>query len=828
MSAHRAAVAYCVRADSRRSWRSWLALGLLFGVAAGSVLAAAAGARRTSTAYQDLITETAAFDAAVVPPCEPDEPGCPSATEFVDEVRTWDGVAAAGVLGSVQTPVVDAHGVWETNGDACNTGSGEISAMIPLDDHVGHDLLRIRILEGRDVDPTRTDEAVLAPEAAALHGVRVGDTLTLHLGADVTCDDQSTWGSPTELTVVGIGLTGAEVPPKSGFYIQGIHLSPALSTLESAQANAFVLIRFEPGATLDDLPESAGRPGFRPAFNRATDLRGDDIEAGLRSDANAFWLVAALGAVAACFVLGPTLARYRWTAAAVDTTLGAVGWARRDRILRSTAHALAISAVAGTVAAAVMLAASTRTPIGDAQSIEPDPGVELDVVVLLVGWAGLTVLVTLGLAVLAWPSRARATAPRRAPLSTAAARLGVPARAVLGIRIGLEPGPRQAPVRSSVFALTLGVAGVIGVLVYTGSAHHLAATPGWRGVPWDDIVPVDEVADGLALTQRVADWPEVQAAGNALFYVPPLILGEDHLEGRAMAFSTGADDVTPTVIDGRAPIAADETLLNPGLAADLGVGIGDEIEAAFDLTDFAGPEAGITEPFMLEVVGTGVVPIGDGRFERAMAITREGLLAQAATFPGAEDDEEPTGERRIDLLFINRADGVSDAAIVRRLAAEDIPYSVDPAAKAAFLDNLVSTDPTSTEAAPNLLAALMAIMGAGVLAYGLSVSVLRNSRDLAVVRTLGLTPRLVRSTARWAGVSFVTPALVVAVPLGVVVGRMAWRRYAEGLGVVTDPSLPVGPILACILATVLLGAVVGDLSARWESRTRPGAALRSE
>ena len=38
-------------------------------------------------------------------------------------------------------------------------------------------------------------------------------------------------------------------------------------------------------------------------------------------------------------MLGPTLARYRWTARTVDETLSPLGWSRRDRILRSLAHA---------------------------------------------------------------------------------------------------------------------------------------------------------------------------------------------------------------------------------------------------------------------------------------------------------------------------------------------------------------------------------------------------------------------------------------------------------------------------------------------------------
>ncbi|HYF45377.1 MAG TPA: hypothetical protein VD926_04140, partial [Acidimicrobiales bacterium] len=680
VGAHRAAVAYCVRAEARRSWRSWLVLGLLIGLSAGAVLAAAAGARRTATAYQDLVEESAAPDGLILAVCGPDAPVCPRADEFAEEVRGWPGVAGAGAVASILTPIADRDGTWETQGDPCNTGTGEVSAIVPLDDHIGDHILRLRILEGRDVDPTRAGEAVLAPEAASAHGVEVGDTLFVHLGPEVLCDDAATWGERTELTVVGIGLSGLEVPPKTGFYIQGIHLSPALASMEAAQAQGAVAVRLAPGVTFDELQDRAEPPGFTLAFDRATDLRGDDVDAGLQSDANALWLVAALGAVAAGFVLGPTMARYRWSTASVDTTLGALGWSRSDRILRSTAHALAISGVAGPTVVGVMVATSTRTPIGEARNIEPNPGIEVDLPVLLLGWSGLTVLVTAGLAALAWRARAPHGRARRTPVAGAAARVGLPVRAVLGIRIGLEPGPRQAPVRSSVLAVALGIAGVIGVLVYTSGAQHLRQTPAWRGVPWDDIVFANGVEDGIGLVARAGDWPEVERAGSALFFVPPLALGPDHVEGRAMAFGTEPGAPVPTVIDGRAPTGPFETLLNPHLAGDLGVGVGDAVEATFDLSEVLGPEAGSSEAFTLQVVGLGVVPIGDGRFDRGMAITREGYMIQERGFrPDAEDPDDGPGDG-IDFLLLDRHDGVTDADIVERLAAEGVEYDSNPAA----------------------------------------------------------------------------------------------------------------------------------------------------
>ena len=122
----------------------------------------------------------------------------------------------------------------------------------------------------------------------------------------------------------------------------------------------------------------------------------------------------------------------------------------------------------------------------------------------------------------------------------------------------------------------------------------------------------------------------------------------------------------------------------------------------------------------------------------------------------------------------------------------------------------------------------MAVMGGAVLAYGLLVSVSRNRHDLAVARALGLTPRLLRRTTRWASVAFTGAASIVAVPVGIVVGRVVWRRYAEGLGVVPDPIVRPAEMLAFAAATLVLALLVATLAARWQSRTPPGSILRSE
>jgi hypothetical protein len=58
------AVRLAFRAESRRRWRSWLAIAVLISVVGGFVLAAAAAGRRTESAFPRFVAAYG-FDAAV-------------------------------------------------------------------------------------------------------------------------------------------------------------------------------------------------------------------------------------------------------------------------------------------------------------------------------------------------------------------------------------------------------------------------------------------------------------------------------------------------------------------------------------------------------------------------------------------------------------------------------------------------------------------------------------------------------------------------------------------------------------------------------------------
>ena len=93
------AVWYRFRAELRMRWRGWLALALIAGIAGGAVLALAAGARRSDTAYRRFLRAQDAYDALVS--LSTTGLGQPD-TEFFDaeEIERLPQVAEAAPTGS--------------------------------------------------------------------------------------------------------------------------------------------------------------------------------------------------------------------------------------------------------------------------------------------------------------------------------------------------------------------------------------------------------------------------------------------------------------------------------------------------------------------------------------------------------------------------------------------------------------------------------------------------------------------------------------------------------------------------------------------------------
>ena len=133
-----------------------------------------------------------------------------------------------------------------------------------------------------------------------------------------------------------------------------------------------------------------------------------------------------------------------------------------------------------------------------------------------------------------------------------------------------------------------------------------------------------------------------------------------------------------------------------------------------------------------------------------------------------------------------------------------------------------------TAALRHLLAALLGAIAVVSVTLGITSSVRGARRDLAVLRTVGLTKRQVRSAVHTHGAVIAGVSLLIGLPLGVAAGRWAWQWFADHLGVANDPITPTVTIGGLVLLSLVSAVVVSVPVARNATRHDPAYVLRSE
>ena len=71
-------------------------------------------------------------------------------------------------------------------------------------------------------------------------------------------------------------------------------------------------------------------------------------------------------------------------------------------------------------------------------------------------------------------------------------------------------------------------------------------------------------------------------------------------------------------------------------------------------------------------------------------------------------------------------------------------------------------------------------------------------------------------------------ALVIGLPVGVIIGRLVWNRFADWQGIPAVPTVSVLVLLLVAAAVLLVAALIAILPARVAARTAPADALRAE
>jgi FtsX-like permease family len=121
---------------------------------------------------------------------------------------------------------------------------------------------------------------------------------------------------------------------------------------------------------------------------------------------------------------------------------------------------------------------------------------------------------------------------------------------------------------------------------------------------------------------------------------------------------------------------------------------------------------------------------------------------------------------------------------------------------------------------PLALGGFLALLAVGAVGQALTMAVRRRRRELAVLRTLGLTGRQTRLVVVTQASVLAVIGLALGIPLGLAVGRELWRVVANFTPLAYYPPFAVWT-LALIVPVTLLAA---NLLAVWPARPRRAAA----
>jgi hypothetical protein len=793
--------------EVRRRWRSIVALALLVGLVGVIVVAAAAGARRSSTALARFNAYSHSADVEFIV-------DSPTAAQL-DQFRRTAQVAEVARLQA-----------YALNPD----GARNLAIAAAVDSAMGHRIDRARLVAGRVANPAAADEINIGETLAAKLRLQVGsvlnassfDPVQLARAREGGSDPGPPSGPHVRLKVVGIVRRPLDLGDRAangGVLV----LTPAFDRAYQQRIAIFadvLRVRTRNGAT--DLP--AVTTAARRIFGQSPDfdVQSLAIETQGAGDAIhvltlALWIFAAVAALAGAVAIAIVTTREVSRDNLDQETLRGLGLTRVQRVAAFGPYAILVAAGGALLTAIGAIAASPLFPLGVAGTAEPDPGVHADAFVLPLGIAAVAVVVLL-VALRAAIRITRPNAPteqrrRRRPVSEAAAAAGAPPTVSIGLDMALRSGkgPTAVPVRSAFIGTVLGVLGVTAVFVFGASVQHLTVTPHLYGWTWD-LTTID---------QTVA----VPCGGNdvGLRHVPGVgAVAEvcyEHLQvdGRPTAGWSIAPlrgSIGPAIVNGRTPRTPNEVALGELTLRALHKHLGDTIQAA----------ASPTTKHEYRIVGSAVFP----------TLSNDQPLADGAVFtrPGLDPLLDP--HQASSYLAARYAPGTSKAQVDRRVAA--VPQFVVGPENFFGGDIAIQRPATPVEINrlrqidwyPIIIAALLATLAIIAVGYTLSTSVRRRRKDLALLRTLGFTHRQVRATIASHATTVATIGLAIGIPAGWLIGTYVWQLVANGLGVATTATVPAMAIALTIPATIAIANLTAYGPARAAARTQPATELRSQ
>ena len=837
---------YHFRATFRRRWSGYLTVILLVGLVGGMAMGAVAGARRTQSAFPAYLAATHASDLEVQASSITSDFTSVRIDQLGHQLAHLPFVKSVAIattllvvpLGRDERPLIDA-----INDDYVTLVGSENGEYFTQD--------RLTVVKGQMADPKSGTEMVATAEAAKLSGWHVGETVPF--GGFSVEQVQSPTFSPTtsrpafrfSAKLVGLVVFSSQIVNDDvDRFPTYVVVTPALTErLKASQVYPSFGLRLKQGS--NDVPVVEHEVitllprGTNYTFH-VTSVAVGQVERSSKPEAIALGVFGGIAALAAFLIAGLAISRMLTAEDDDLDVLRALGADPLTTTWDAIFGPLVAVILGASLAVGVAVALSYLTPLGPISQVDATPSIAFDwtvlgtgLAVIIVGLAAVTGSLAYGRAVR--PRHGSAPIERGSAVVNVAARSGLPASAIAGLRFALERGHGRTavPVRSALVGAVLAVVVVVTTLTFASGLKTLESHPALYGWNWTYAI---NSASGNAIppvTVRLLNRDPDIAAWTSFNFA------DIEIDGQAVPALTGHTraPLGPPMLSGHALDKNNQIVLGAATLAALHKKVGDIVEASYGSPKDAPV---YVPPQRLVIVGTATMPAIGSSGTLHPSMGNGALISQAIGSPAfhkALQQPDPNLDGP-DMAVVRLRSDVTPAAGLSSLqqitATSDKAMAADPQTQGETFEVLGVQRPAeivnyqSTGATPGVLTAGLVVGAVVALGLTLAASVRRRRRDLALLKALGFTKRQLAVTIAWQASIAALIGITVGVPVGIALGRWLWDLFARGIYVVPVSSVPVVEVVVVALSALVLANLVAAIPGRMAARTPTALVLRAE